>query len=107
MYSLPNEPHLTEFPAKWNKWQDIEGRLVKHEESGSVANLHSSIESIALKFFFVKSANPDSDTAVLQMDFAENLTCVAWDQVQSAHWNQARVTYPSTTVSSATAYGWV
>ena len=104
MYTLPNEPNLPELPAKW---QDIEGRLEKHEETGSVANLHSSIESIALKFFFVKSANPDSDTAVLQMDFAENLTCAAWDQVQSAHWNQAQVTYPSTTVSSATAYGWV
>ena len=57
VYTLPNEPHLTELPAKWNKWQDIEGRLVKHEETGSVANLNSYIESIAPKFFkhgFVK-----------------------------------------------------
>ena len=97
VYSLPNEPHLTELPAKWNKWQDIEGRLVKHEETGSVANLHSCIESIATKFFkhcFVKrlqsksyeadkakSANPDSDTAVLQMNFADNFTCMAQDEV--------------------------
>ena len=121
VYSLPNEPHLTELPAKWNKWQDIEGWLVKHEETGGVANLHSCIESIATKFFkhcFVKrlqsksyeadkakSANPDSDTAVLQMNFADNFTCMAQDEVQSAHWNQAQVTlFTAVTGSSAMSH---
>ncbi len=29
--------------------------------------------------------------ALLQIDFAENATCEAQDEVQSAHWNQAAV----------------
>ena len=48
VYTLPNEPHLTELPAKWNKWQAIDGRLVKHEETGSVANLHGYCTSSPL-----------------------------------------------------------
>ena len=30
--------------------------------------------------------------AVLQMDYAENYTCIARDEIQSGHWNQAQVT---------------
>ena len=33
-----------------------------------------------------------STVAVLQMDFAENYTCTAQDEIQSAHWNQNQVT---------------
>lgn len=39
-----------------------------------------------------KAALPMSQTAVVQMDFSENYTCVAQDEVQSAHWNQGQVT---------------
>ena len=34
----------------------------------------------------------DSNTMTLQMDFAENYTCTAQDEVQSAHWKQAHIT---------------
>jgi len=33
-----------------------------------------------------------SHTAVVQMDFSENYTCTAQDEIRSAHWNQAQVT---------------
>ena len=38
------------------------------------------------------AACPMSQTAVVQMDFSENYTCVAQDEIQSAHWNQGQVT---------------
>ncbi|KAJ6640217.1 hypothetical protein Bhyg_12967, partial [Pseudolycoriella hygida] len=33
----------------------------------------------------------NGETAVLQIDFAENADCIAQDEIQTAHWNQATV----------------
>lgn len=33
----------------------------------------------------------EGKVALLQIDFAESYTCLAQDEVQSAHWNQATV----------------
>ena len=40
----------------------------------------------------VEAQNPESTIMMLQMDYAENYSCSAQDEVQSAHWNQAQVT---------------
>ena len=38
------------------------------------------------------SLSEQSDTSMLQVDFAENYTCLAQDEVQSAHWKQSQIT---------------
>ena len=35
-----------------------------------------------------EAAMKNSNTAMLQVDFAENYTCTAQDEVQSAQWKQ-------------------
>eukprot|EP00112_Aurelia_sp_Birch-Aquarium-sp1_P019466 Seg4820.5 transcript_id=Seg4820.5/GoldUCD/mRNA.D3Y31 product="hypothetical protein" protein_id=Seg4820.5/GoldUCD/D3Y31 len=82
--------------------------------SGNVKDLYDHISLMSPKFLHhchikrqqAKSyqsdkelaSNKDSEIAVLQMDFAENYSCSAQDEVQSAHWNQNQVTL-FTTVS--------
>ena len=39
----------------------------------------------------VEANQSDSGVAVLQMDFSENYTCIAQDEIQSAHLNQKQV----------------
>lgn len=40
-----------------------------------------------------KDVLEDEDLAILQVDFAENFTCEAQDEIQTAHWNQKNVSY--------------
>ena len=39
-----------------------------------------------------EAAIKNSNTAMLQVDFAENYTCIAQDKVQSTHWKQNQIT---------------
>ena len=94
--------------AKWMKWQDANGRLAKLENTGRVQDLYNYICSMSKKFLVhghIKrlqskqyeldkelASLQDSDIAVLQMDFAENYACLVQDEIQSAHWNQNKVT---------------
>ena len=39
-----------------------------------------------------EAAMKNSNTAKLQVDFAENYMCTAQDEVQSAHWKQNQIT---------------
>lgn len=52
---------------------------VKREQAASFAADQAEVQ---------RSSN---EVATLQIDFAENFVCVAQDEVQSAHWNQAAV----------------
>ena len=90
------------------KWQEQNGRLTKVEEKGSIADLYDHINSMSKKFLqhcHIKrlqakqyeadkeiAMKTNSKVAVLQMDFAENYSCIAQDEVQSTHWNQTQVT---------------
>ena len=106
IYPLPDT--VKNFPAKWMTWQEANGRLSKLENIGTVQDLYDHICSMTTKFLphcHIKrlqakqyeldkelASTQDSKIAVLQMDFAENYTCVAQDEIQSAHWNQSQVT---------------
>ena len=105
VYSLTDE--VKDVDAKWFRWQKVSGRLSKLEEKGSLHDLYDYISSIAPKFIKncrIKrlqaqqyeldkqlAAEEGSKNATLQMDFAENYSCAAQDEVQSAHWNQEQV----------------
>ena len=94
--------------AKWMQWQEHGGRIAKLEMSGKVKDLYDHISSISTKFlhhYHIKrqqaksyqsdkelASKKDSKIVVLQMDFAENYSCSAQDEIQSAHWNQNQVT---------------
>jgi len=90
------------------KWEEQNGRLVKNEVKGTVKNLYDYVVSMSQKFFrhcYIKRMQAKqyeedkknatlvtSHTAVVQMDFSENYTCISQDEIQSAHWNQGQIT---------------
>lgn len=55
--------------------------------------MHSHIKRVQSKTFEKDRTKIDvvGDLAILQMDYAENFTCFAQDEIQSAHWNQNTV----------------
>ena len=95
--STYEKPQNSDDPAKWMKWEEV----IKNQKSGSVGSLYNYLSSILPDFFihtFVKRKQAKSyeddkseagmknpNTAMLQVDFAENYTCTAQDEVQSAH----------------------
>ena len=105
-YSLPDT--VKDSRTTWMRWQENNGRMAKVQETGTVEYLYEYIRSMSPKFLQhchikrlqAKQYEEDkklastiaSKVAVLQMDFAENYTCTAQDQIQSAHWNQNQVT---------------
>ena len=84
------EPKNCEEPAKWVKWEEVNGRYIKNEKSGIVEDLYIYLCNILPEFFihsFVKRKQAksyeedkiealmeNSDTLMLQIDFAENFT---------------------------------
>ena len=106
-YNFDDSLHI---PCTWHVWQmDDDSRMMKIEEEGTVEELVEYICAILPKFLehcYVKreqaaayqtqrekaaSESHDAKTALLQVDFSENYTCVSQDEVQSAHWNQRQV----------------
>jgi len=75
--------------------------LVKNEITGTVKNLYDHVVLMSQKFFrhcYIKrmqakqyeenkknAALLTSHTAVVQIDFSENYTCISQDEIQSAH----------------------
>ena len=107
-FAYPLPENVRDVEVKWWKWREQDGRLVKEEEKGSIADLYDYITNMSKKFLqhcHIKrlqakryegdkqiAMEANSKVAVLQLDFAENYWCIAQDEVQSAHWNQAQVT---------------
>ena len=105
VYSCPEN---TEDKVSWRKWEEINGRIIKNVKSGQVQDLYEYLTKIVPPFLihcFVKRKQAESyendkseaieeksETMMLQVDFAENFTCVAQDEVQSAHWKQNQIT---------------
>lgn len=99
--------------ATWHVWKTEstggkDGQIVKVVEDGMSDELFNYIEGLVPQFLehsFVKRKQaqtykeqrsdaenkPSIDKALLQVDFSENYTCVAQNEIQSAHWNQAQV----------------
>ena len=102
------KPENSNTPAKWMKWEEVNGRIIKNQKSGTVGSLHSYLCTIFPNFFIhsflkrkqAKSYEEDkqkalmknSNTVMVQVDFAENYTCAAQDDIQSANWKQNQIT---------------
>lgn len=96
--------------VNWTVWKEFEdGRLRKVIEDGEVEDLIAYINSISTQFLGhvytkreqAKSYQDDRNVtlseahqrnvALVQVDFAENYTCFAQEEVQSYHWRQPQV----------------
>ena len=102
------EPENIEREASWKKWEEVKGRIIKNAKTGQVGDLYHYLCEIVSPFLthsFVKrkqaesyeidkvhALSEDSTSIMLQVDFAENYTCLAQDEVQSAHWHQKQIT---------------
>ena len=89
-YPLVSDDIVSGKEVKWMKCEELSGRVAKREVKGTVKNLHDYITSMSPKFFrhcYIKRMQaqqyeadkeyailPMSQTAVVQMDFAENYT---------------------------------
>ena len=95
--------------VSWHVWKEHEGRLSKCVEEGTTSELLSYIRSLLPEFLehcykkreqaasynsarAVAERHDSQDTVLLQVDFAENYTCVSQDEIQSAHWKQQQIT---------------
>lgn len=92
---------------KWYQWQEENGYLQKAPVEGSTTEAFDDLATQLPKFCwhsFIKdkqatsysrsklmAMQPESDTCLLQMDFAENFTCLWQNEIQSAHWRQRQV----------------
>ena len=102
------KPENSNTPAKWMNWQEVNDRIIKYQKSGSVGSLYSYLCTIFPDFFihsFVKRKQAksyvedkqealmkNSNTVMTKVDFTENYTCAAQDEVQSAYWKQNQST---------------
>lgn len=95
--------------VKWNIWKDQDKTIMKVIEEGTAFDLAKYIISITPQFLehsYVKRNQADSyqkqreaigcssfnpKDALIQVDFSENFTCIAQDEVQSFHWVQPQV----------------
>lgn len=90
---------------KWKQWKDSDGRQSLSEEVGTVREclqkikdqlpyfiFHCYVKKQQANYFEDVKSNINSNTAVLQVDFAENYTSAFQDETQSAHWNQHQIT---------------
>ena len=96
--------------ASWYVWKnDADNKLCKVLEEGTTNDLQQHILSILPQFLQhchtkreqATSYNHQREAAVsdahntthalIQVDFSENYTCVAQDEIQSAHWKQHQV----------------
>ena len=94
--------------ASWKIWEDNNGRIVKNTKTGQIEDMYQYLCNIVPPFLthcFIKrkqaenyekdkaySLSEQSDTFMLQVDFVENYTCLAQDEVQSAHCKQSQIT---------------
>lgn len=91
----------------WYEWKEENGRLRKVLLKGTVSMLCEHISKMTPQFkehSYIKREqaqrynqdridcmSSDCNFALLQVDFAENYTCVSQDEIQSYHWVQPQV----------------
>ena len=106
---IVNKVPEPEEQLRWYQWeQDRDNYTSKLLKIGTVKEALENLGSKLPQFtwhVFIKSKQEEaykrakncanqanSETCLLQMDFAENFTCVWQDEIQSAHWRQKQVT---------------
>lgn len=90
---------------KWKPWKDVAGRpqLLVTEGSLLVAlslleqqlptyKFHCFVKANQEKYFKIRKDNLKDTEVLIQIDFAENFSLVAQDEIQSAHWSHQQVT---------------
>ncbi|XP_046662375.1 uncharacterized protein LOC124358190 [Homalodisca vitripennis] len=94
-----------EAQISWKQWGEVNKRPVITyvettigEAMEMVQNMlgkfkvHCYIKNVQSEYFEYKKKNATQGEAVLQIDFAENYSCIAQDEIQSAHWSNTLVT---------------
>ena len=61
----------------------LEHCYIKHFQAKIYKQQHEMLTSVMYP----------SKMAMMQIDFAENYKCISQDEIQSAHWTQAQVTF--------------
>lgn len=94
--------------VKWIQWDKNkeENRYEQFRKEGTVQDLMAYFKSIYVSFLkhsFIKRQQAaffkrdmetlDDEVCILQIDYAENFTCEAQDEIQSAHWNHKQVSF--------------
>ena len=96
-------------PLQWLQWSKEEDQTVaKKLVEGTVENALDDLKGQLPRFLWhnllkekqsaayeedkIRSGGQAKTNCMVQMDFAENYTCVYQDEVQSAHWRQTQVT---------------
>ena len=100
---------MTEYeePLKWFQWIETDNYIQKVPQHGSV---QEAIDALAIQLprflwhAYIKdkqakayhealslTGEAESDSCVVQMDFAEYSTCQWQDEIQSAHWRQHQI----------------
>ena len=63
VYCLPEDNDLKEAHAKWFRWEEINGRTIKNEQSGTVSELYKYTENVVKPFLphcFLKRKQEES-----------------------------------------------
>lgn len=89
----------------WQQWADVNGRPIVVNIDGSVEDavidiqnklsdfkIHCFVKSIQEHQFELKKKILQPAELLIQVDFAENYSCTAQDEIQSAHWSTNQVT---------------
>ena len=101
VYPFPTDDDLKTKCAKWLKWEEVHVWTIKNKQSGTLFELYQHTETTVKSFLpqcFVKwkqaesyeidkaaAQSTNSIVMMLQMDYVENHSCRAQDEVQTAH----------------------
>lgn len=88
----------------WQQWEVVDGRpkLMNVDGTCEIAledlvkkvphfKIHSFVKKVQADYFENKKKSLSENSAVLQIDFAENYSMVSQDEIQSAHWNHGQI----------------
>ena len=93
VYPFPADDDLKTKCTKWLKWEEVNGRTIKNEQSGTLFELYqhteATVESFLLQCFVKRkqaesyeidkaaAQSTNSTVMMLQMDYAQNYSCRA------------------------------
>ena len=89
----------------WQQWEsDVDGRaklrcidgkceVALEELMKKLAHfkIHSFVKKVQSEYFQSKKKSLTENSAVLQIDFAENYSMISQDEIQSAHWSHSQI----------------
>ena len=92
---------------RYSQWEENDGNLAPTVHTSTVLHCLQELQAQLPQFLWhayikqkqadsyeahkLKVQNDESGSVLLQMDFAENATCVMQDEIQSAHWKQKHI----------------